>query len=54
MKRLRKREKSPSTEAIARLADQGKDVSRYFTNRGKMMQPIQRVNLDLTNRLRQR
>ena len=30
------------------MAERGKDVSRFFTNRGKMMQPIQRVNLDLT------
>jgi len=27
------------TESIARLADQGKDVSRFFTNTGRMMGP---------------
>ncbi|OFW06750.1 MAG: hypothetical protein A3G20_05330 [Acidobacteria bacterium RIFCSPLOWO2_12_FULL_59_11] len=48
MKRTVKKKSIPSAEAIARQADQGKDVSRYFTNRGKMMQPIQRVNVDLT------
>ena len=48
MKRTPKKKSIPSAEAIARQADQGKDVSRYFTNRGKMMQPIQRVNVDLT------
>ena len=47
MKRTRK-QKTPSAESIARMADQGKDISRFFTNRGRMMQPIQRVNLDLT------
>jgi hypothetical protein len=36
-----------SAEAIARLADEGKDVSRFFTNAGRMMGPIQRVNVDL-------
>jgi len=36
-----------SAEAIARLADQGRDVSRFFTNTGRMMGPIQRVNVDL-------
>jgi hypothetical protein len=36
-------------ERIARLADEGKDVSRFFTNRGKMMAPIQRVNVDLAS-----
>jgi metal-responsive CopG/Arc/MetJ family transcriptional regulator len=30
------------------MADRGEDVSRFFTNRGKMMQPIQRVNVDFT------
>ncbi len=40
--------KSVSAEAIARLADQGKSVSPHFTNKGKMMPPIQRVNVDFT------
>ena len=37
-----------SAESIARMADRGEDISRFFTNRGKMMQPIQRVNVDFT------
>ena len=49
MKRTAKKKKAPSAESIARQAEQGKDVSRYFTNRGKMMQPIQRVNVDFTS-----
>jgi hypothetical protein len=48
MKTTRKSTKPASAEAIARLAEQGKDVSRYFTNRGRMMEPIQRVNVDFT------
>lgn len=36
----------PSAEKIARLAEQGGDVSKHFTGRGKMMLPIQRVNVD--------
>jgi hypothetical protein len=48
MKPARERKKPPSAEAIARMADRGEDVSRFFTNRGKMMQPIQRVNVDFT------
>jgi Ribbon-helix-helix protein, copG family len=31
------------------LADQGRDVSRFFTNTGQMMGPIQRVNVDLAS-----
>jgi len=48
MKQMRKKKRSVSVESIARMADQGKDVSRFFTNRGRMMQPIQRVNVDFT------
>lgn len=35
-------------EAIAQLADRGQDITRFFKGQGKMVQPIQRVNLDLT------
>jgi hypothetical protein len=42
MKNVRKARKAVPAEAIARLADQGKDVSRFFTNTGQMMGPIQR------------
>ena len=30
------------------MADKGQDVSRFFTNRGKMNQPVQRVNVDFS------
>ena len=33
---------------LARVADQGKDVSRFFKGQGRMVQPIQRVNVDVT------
>lgn len=49
MKSIRKKAKRVSAESIARLADQGKSVSRFFTNSGRMMPPIQRVNVDLTD-----
>ncbi len=46
-KTLKKRQ--VSAETIAKEAEQGKDISKYFTNKGKMMPPaIQRVNLDVT------
>ena len=48
MKKTRKAIKPVSAEAIARSADQGKDVSRFFTGKGRMVQPIQRVNVDVT------
>ncbi len=48
MRRTRKTTKRTPAEAIARLADNGKDVSRFFTNSGRIMEPIQRVNVDFT------
>jgi len=48
MRSIRRSKKPVSAEGIARLAEQGKDVSRFFTNRGRMMSPIQRVNVDFT------
>lgn len=36
----------PTADEIADMADRGEDISRFFTNRGKMMPPIQRVNVD--------
>lgn len=48
MKSTRRSRKPVSAEAIARLADQGRDVSRFFTNTGRMMGPIQRVNVDMS------
>ncbi len=41
-----KKKKSVGPEAIARLADRGGNVSRFFTNQGRMLAPIQRVNVD--------
>ena len=48
MKNTRVRKKAIPAEAIARMADEGKDVSRYFSNAGEMRKPIQRVNVDFT------
>ena len=35
-----------TADEIADLADKGENISRFFTNKGKMMPPIQRVNVD--------
>lgn len=40
--------KKLSADDIAELAEQGRNISEYFTNKGKMKQPIQRVNVDFT------
>jgi hypothetical protein len=58
MKKTHKSAKPVSAEAIARSADKGEDVSRFFKGEGRMVQPslaqpnivqpIQRVNVDLT------
>jgi hypothetical protein len=49
MRRTRTRKKPPSAEQIARIAERGGDITRHFTNLGKMMPPIQRVNVDFTD-----
>lgn len=48
MKKMRRKKNPVSAEFIARMADKGKDVSRFFTNAGQMRKPIQRVNVDFT------
>lgn len=48
MKKTRSSIQPVSAEAIARLADKGNDISRFFKGQGRMVQPIQRVNVDLT------
>ena len=48
MRKTRKGGAPVTAEAIARLADRGKDVSRFFSGQVRMAQPIQRVNVDLT------
>ncbi len=40
-----------SADEIARRADLGEDVSRFFTNTGRMMPPIQRVNVDFSREM---
>lgn len=47
MNKTRRSRKPISAESIARLADRGKDISRFFTNKGQMVAPVQRVNVDL-------
>jgi hypothetical protein len=43
-----KTKKPISADRIAVMAERGEDISRFFTGKGKMMTPIQRVNVDLT------
>ena len=38
----------PSAEQIAEMADSGENVTRFFSGKGRMMQPVQRVNVDFT------
>ncbi len=48
MKKVIKTTKPITAEAIARLADKGEDISRFFEGKGRMVYPVQRVNVDLT------
>ena len=46
MKKTAKHTKLLDAEDIAKLADKGRSVSRFFTNKGKLVRPVQRVNVD--------
>ena len=49
MKNTAKGKKPVSADEIAEMADRGEDISRFFSNDGKMMPPlIKRVNVDFT------
>ena len=48
MKKTRKSRKPIRAEDIARRAERGHNISRFFTNTGGMMEPIRRVNVDFT------
>ncbi len=40
--------KKPSADEIAEMAMSGKDISSYFSNKGQIKLPVQRVNVDFT------
>jgi hypothetical protein len=48
MKKTAKKKKPISAEQIARMASQGKDVSRFFTRRLGMVHPLLRVTVDFS------
>jgi hypothetical protein len=39
---------SPTADEIASRATRGEDVSQFFTNQFKVVRPVRRVNVDLT------
>ena len=46
MRRMSKAATSP--DEVAEMATRGEDVSRFFTNWFKVVRPLRRVNVDLT------
>jgi hypothetical protein len=51
MKIIHKSKTVPTAETLALMADKGQDVSKYFTNHGKMMPAIRRVNVDFAENM---
>ncbi len=45
---MKKTLNKPSADEIADMADRGKNISRFFTNKGNVKHPVQRVNVDFT------
>jgi len=48
MKATSKNKQKPSADEIAEMAMSGKDISKFFSNRGQMKPSVQRVNVDFT------
>lgn len=48
MKRVPEKSKPISADELARRADRGENISAYFSNAGRMMPPIRRVNVDFS------
>ncbi len=48
MPKTARKQRPVSADKIAAMAERGEDISRFFSGNGKMMQPIQRVNVDFT------
>ena len=46
MKKAAEETHPPSAEEIAVRAERGEDISRFFTNKGRMVRPVRRVNVD--------
>lgn len=51
MKKTSKIKRPVPAESIARLADNGKDVSSHFTTKGKMMPPLESLGLELNEEM---
>jgi len=47
MKKTSKTKRIASAESIARKADKGENISSYFTNKGKMMRPLDLAGINL-------
>ena len=45
---MKKMSDKPTADEIAEMVERGEDISKYFTNAGKMKYPTQRVNVDFT------
>lgn len=45
---MRKATKKPTADEIANMAEKGADISRYFSNKGKIKYPVKRVNVDFS------
>ncbi len=45
---MKKAYRKPTADEIAEMAERGEDISRFFTNKGQVKYPVQRVNVDFT------
>ena len=43
----------PTADEIAKMADSGRDISRFFTNQGTMKQPLTSISVEVTQEMLQ-
>jgi hypothetical protein len=48
MKKMYKNTTLPSADELADMTDRGEDISRFFSNNGKIRYPAQKIGVDFT------
>ena len=46
MKKAAEERRPLTADEIAEMADRGEDISRFFTNKGRLIRPVRRINAD--------
>jgi hypothetical protein len=53
MKKISKTTKPPTADQLADMAERGESLKRFFPGKGRMIRPVQRVNVDFSQKMLQ-